>query len=123
MDHRCSVRTDTRLPVLLRVSGQWIPAVMRNMSEGGLYVETPRVLRTHAYVAVVVKPTRRGEERLHELPALVVHRDAAGAGLMLAGNEAVEWWRYHPRARVGAAESLHPRGFPWTAGFAVCIDL
>lgn len=87
MNHRCSERTDTSVPALLRVRGGWLPAKIRNVSEGGMYVEMTNRQSIPSYVVVGVKPAGSRRDRLQEFPAMVIHRQGNGIGLMLAGND------------------------------------
>lgn len=109
MDHRCSVRTMIRLPALLRVQAGWIPAVIRNISEEGLFVETTAKLVNHCYVTVRTNLEGHKGRLMHDLPALVVHRNGAGVGLMLAGNEEDAWQRL--LARQATHNSVATFGF------------
>ncbi len=84
MEHRCAQRQVLELHVLL--SGPRLvpqPAKTRNISVGGLFVETAQgALPTGTVVTVAVPLGNAGARRHLGLEALVVHSSTAGAGLM-----------------------------------------
>ncbi len=86
LDHRCSQRTDTRIPALLRLNGYWVPAVIRNVSEGGFFAETPIQIshREHAVIGVRLPRINGGSQ---EFDVLVIHRDQRGIGLMAMDSD------------------------------------
>lgn len=83
MDHRCSERSATRVPVLLHLRGVCIPAVIRNISRGGLFVETGTTLADNAYLTVTATSRNQSQCRGKAFDALVVHHHKGGAGLMV----------------------------------------
>lgn len=104
MNHRCSERRFTAMPALLRTYGGLIPAVIRNVSAGGLYVETANHLPDRSSLVVRVRLGTRGDSSCHEFPAMVIHRENKGAGLMLSEVDEDGWWMVdeHRRSRSPA---------------------
>ncbi len=82
MEHRCSVRKQLGFQLLLYKHGVPIQGgTCRNLGLGGLYIETAgRDWHKNEYVEVEIYDGRR--HAAMRLPAVVVHFDAAGAGLM-----------------------------------------
>lgn len=98
MDHRYSERTETRIPALLRVNGCWVPTVIRNVSEGGLYAETATRLTRSSHAIVDVRFASRDGDPGRDFPALVIHRNGNGVGLMVMASEEEKWLAAHLRA-------------------------
>ena len=82
MEHRCSVRKPLGFQLMLYKHGLPIQnGVCRNLGLGGLFIETgPRDWRRNEYLEVEILG-KNGLPSMR-LGAVVVHHDAAGAGLM-----------------------------------------
>ncbi len=82
MEHRCSVRKPLGFQLLLYKHGVPVQGgTCRNLGLGGLYIETSeRDWHKNEYLEVEIYDGRRGEAM--RLPAVVVHFDTGGAGLM-----------------------------------------
>ncbi len=82
MEHRCSVRKSLEFQLLLYKHGLPIQSgVCRNLGLGGLFIDTgDRAWRKHECVEVEIL----GQDGLPSmrLPAVVVHHNHRGAGLM-----------------------------------------
>ena len=82
MEHRCSVRKPLEFQLLLYKHGLPIQSgICRNLGLGGLFIDTgERIWRKNEYVEVEI----RGHDGLPSmrLPAVVVHHNHQGAGLM-----------------------------------------
>lgn len=91
MDHRCYLRSSARIPAHLRVNGRWVPAIIRNVSEGGLYVETSVPVANGPYAMVTVRLRSSADASDGDLPALIVHRGESGVGLMVATVDSDHW--------------------------------
>ncbi len=82
MEHRCSVRKPLQFQLLLYKHGLPIQSgVCRNLGLGGLFIETgEREWRKNEYLEVEIL----GQNGLPSmrLPAVVVHHNGTGAGLM-----------------------------------------
>lgn len=104
MDHRYGEREATRLPALLRVKGCWIPAVIRNVSEDGLYVETAAPLRNSLHARVDVRIAHPEGTLGGDIPALVIHQQARGLGLMVMAREEEAWPTSGPHLPLASAE-------------------
>lgn len=106
MDHRCGERFDTRIPALLRINGCWVPALILNASEGGLYAQTTTPIPHHPHSLVEVRLAHRRGMRNHDIPALVIHSHHNGVGLMIVSVEEERWpmpllMRRHVTTAVG----------------------
>lgn len=80
MEQRLTDRIDTRIPTRLVTSdGQTVSAVIRDISMGGLFLETAEPLYPDTCVDVCVRmPGRRGT---HTVPAVVTNVRGHGVGM------------------------------------------
>ena len=85
MEHRWDERLSTEVrTVLEKTGGQPVSAVIRNISTGGLYVETAQPLHSYECFEVCVQLPEAGAWHAHRAPAVVTHTETRGAGLMFS---------------------------------------
>ena len=107
MEHRLGKRRFISMPVELRFEfGRTAPGVVRNISRGGMYVETLAKPGTYTCLEVGMEPPSASGLALLWLPMFVVHCSAAGIGLMMykdvnsAADAAVERLLHGKRFRA-----------------------
>lgn len=85
MDHRCGDRVAIAVPALVGIySGGWVPSTIRNVSAGGLFIETSARVFRNAFLVISTHLNCLDAMRRYRFPALVVHRCDEGVGLMFA---------------------------------------
>lgn len=85
MEHRLEERVRTAVPALVAVNkGAWATSTIREVSAGGLFVQTNTRLCRNAFVFVSICVNRGDTIGRHSFPAMVIHRQDDGVGLMFA---------------------------------------
>lgn len=88
MGIRHSERITISLPVLIQTNGAApAPGIIRNLSTGGLYVQTSHVLPRHAQVVVTLDLSRHRRTPRRQLAGIVVHEQPSGIGLSAEAME------------------------------------
>ena len=85
MEHRHNPRKQLECEVIINSRQGFIPGRTVELSEGGAFValSTPMSsVLTHSVVEVVLKNPGNANRERYRLPALVVHSQANGVGLM-----------------------------------------
>ncbi|KAA3627023.1 MAG: PilZ domain-containing protein [Proteobacteria bacterium] len=85
MEQRWCERWKTDAPVLVKSgAGGWLSGQMRDISVGGMYVETRRNSLPYTDVVVRIVLGDEGKHWIQEFPCSVIHNSHQGMGLMLS---------------------------------------
>lgn len=88
MEHRCGERVAITVPALVGIyAGGWVPSTIRNVSAGGLFIETSARVFRNAFLVISTHLNCPDTMRRYRFPALVVHRCDDGVGLMFAESQ------------------------------------
>lgn len=99
MEHRCSTRTPCHaMAHVFLPPARALCVRIRDISTGGLFLETSETLPRQALVYLSFELTDGSGRGATRLPAIVVHRTREGAGLMFLETPRA------PRRRIGAVE-------------------
>ena len=97
MEHRCSTRNLVVLNAVLDCrSFGLVPAKVRDVGLGGMFVETGLItLRPNTPVEVAVSVQSNGVNKRHHFRALVVWTERCGAGLMFRSFDDAAYGALH----------------------------
>lgn len=93
VEHRCAWRQPVQIhAILISPARGPLPAMVTNLSGGGLYAELERDERPPGVCAMVDVVVAGGPDSFR-WPAMVVHREGCGVGLMFDHSHAADVYR------------------------------